>query len=313
MKACLLPLAIGISFLAIQSLQAQAPLTVESLATDRDLWPREVTVQVEHQLPVIINGRQVGSSKIPAGRTYPLKAVLSDGIRVDALGADLEFPATDTDLLERAEKVQEAREAQAAAAPPPAAAEDEDASPSVPGDGENTEAPADAGEPPPSEHPTSASTTNAIAKDLSGDLVSLAGGRRLKRLDDDSLESKKYLAVYFSAAWCGPCRDFTPKLVGWYEQRDEADRGKFEVILMSSDHSAKAMEEYMKDDKMPWPALAYNKRDRSPLAKYSGRGIPCLVIIDGEGNVLSHSYVDGNYVGPSKVLRDLEKLLSESS
>lgn len=310
MKVRLLPLAIGAS-LAIQGLQVQASLTAESLPADQDLWPREVTVQVEHELPVIINGRQVGSSKIPAGRTYPLKAVLSDGVQVDALGVDLEFPATDTDLLERAEKVREEREAQAAAVPPPAAAEDhgdQEDTPPAPGEGENEDVPADAGESPP---PSSA--TNAIAKEISGDLVSLVDGRRLQRVEDDTLESKKYLAIYFSAAWCGPCRTFTPKLIEWYEQRDEADRGKFEVILMSRDRNARAMQEYMKDDKMPWPALAYNRRDRSPLAKYSGRGIPSLVIIDGEGNVLSHSYVDGKYLGPSKVLKDLEKLLAESS
>ena len=172
----LLPLMIGV-LLAIQGLHAQDSLTVESLAADRDLWPREVTIQVEHQLPVVINGRQVGSSKIAAGRTYPLKAVVPGGVKVDALGADLEFPAHDTDLLERAEKAKKAHEARAAAAPPPPAAA-EDAG------GEEAEgAPADAGA-------SSPASTNAIAKKISGDLVSLAGGRRLKRLEDDTLESK---------------------------------------------------------------------------------------------------------------------------
>ncbi len=302
----LLPLAIGAS-LAVQGLQAQDSPTIETISADHGLWPREVTVKVEHQLPVIINGRQVGSSKVPAGRTYPLKTVLPGGVKVDALGADLEFATADTDLLERLESARQAHEAQPPATAPSAAVGDQDnrgvAPTAVVGD-----SPADA-----AESKASSSTSNAIAKDLSGDLVSLADGRRLKRLDDPTLESKKYIAVYFSAAWCGPCREFTPKLVEWYGQRTEADHGKFEVILMSRDRNAKAMEDYMKEDKMPWPALAFTKRDRSPLAKYKGNGIPCLVVIDGEGNVLSDSYVGDNYVGPSKVLKDLEKLLAESS
>ncbi|MBE2179218.1 MAG: redoxin domain-containing protein [Chthoniobacterales bacterium] len=302
----LLSLAIGAS-LAVQGLHAQDFPTSETIPADRDLWPREVTVKVEHQLPVIINGRQVGSSKIPAGRTYPLKAVLPGGVKVDALGADLEFATADTDLLERLESARQAHEAHPPAPAPSAALGDQDDRGDAP-TAVVEEAPADAGE-----SQASSSASNAIAKDLTGDLVSLADGRRLKRLDDPTLGSKKYIAVYFSAAWCGPCREFTPKLVEWYGQRTEADHGKFEVILMSRDRNAKAMEDYMKEDKMPWPALAFTKRDRSPLAKYKGNGIPCLVIIDGEGNVLSDSYVGGNYVGPSKVLKDLERLLAESS
>lgn len=313
MSKTLLSLAL-VAALSLGRLHAQESLTVESLAADRGLWPREVTIKVEHQLPVIINGRQVGSSKIAAGRTYPLKIVTREGVKVDALGAVLEFPAADTDLLERARKAWGDREAQTTAASSPSAEEEHgmqtaSTAPEIEGTGE---APDDAEDPPTKETP-SPSSANAIGKEISGDLVSLADGRRLKRLDNASLESKKYLAVYFSAAWCGPCREFTPKLVEWYGQRTEADHGKFEVILMSRDRSAKAMEDYMKDDKMPWPALAFTKRDRSPLAKYSGRGIPCLIIIDGEGNVLSDSYVGDNYVGPSKVLKDLEKLLAESS
>jgi nucleoredoxin len=44
--------------------------------------------------------------------------------------------------------------------------------------------------------------------------------------------------------------------------------------------------------------------------KYAGTGIPCLVLVDASGAVLSHSYEGKTYVGPSKVLRDLDKVFA---
>ena len=70
------------------------------------------------------------------------------------------------------------------------------------------------------------------------------------------------------------------------------------------------MLEYMKEDRMPWPALRFANASSSPLEKYSGRGIPCLVVIDQQGKVLSHSYKGDEYLGPSKVIKDLEGLLA---
>lgn len=69
---------------------------------------------------------------------------------------------------------------------------------------------------------------------------------------------------------------------------------------------------YMVEDKMAWPALAFDKKSGSPFRQFSGRGIPCLVILDEHGQVLSHSYENGEYVGPTKVLKDLDKLLKSS-
>ena len=61
---------------------------------------------------------------------------------------------------------------------------------------------------------------------------------------------------------------------------------------------------------MPWPALDYGKnRSNKSLTKYAGSGIPDLVFVDADGKVLSDSFVGGNYVGPNKVLQDIEKTL----
>lgn len=143
---------------------------------------------------------------------------------------------------------------------------------------------------------------------LKGDLVSLQG-KNMHRLDDAPLAGAKYFGIYYSASWCGPCKAFTPKLVEFYN-RIKASNPHFELIFVSNDNSDKEMEAYMKMDKMPWPALAYNKiKSNKQLTSYAGSGIPCLVFVDANGKVLSDSYVAGKYVGPMKVMGDIETTL----
>jgi nucleoredoxin len=143
---------------------------------------------------------------------------------------------------------------------------------------------------------------------IKGDLVSLQG-KNMHRLDDAPLAGVKYFGIYYSASWCGPCKAFTPKLVEFYN-RIKSDNPQFELLFVSHDNSDKEMEAYMKTDSMPWPAIAYNKlKSNKQLASYAGPGIPCLVLVDANGKVLSDSYVAGSYVGPAKVMADIEKTL----
>jgi nucleoredoxin len=271
------------------AINAQASLTIESVAADRSLWPGEVTVNVAHQVPLLVNGRVSGSMRVSPGRVYPIVSIQPSGVVVDAMGSSLTFPPADTDILTRAEAVRVRREALAAAraAATPQAIQ----SP-----------------PPTASRPTLAAPTNQIIDRLNGKLV-IYNGSSLERFEASALKGKKYLAVYFSASWCGPCRKFTPQLVDWYNGR-KAHLDQFDVIFVSQDKSKEEMLEYMKQDRMPWPALKFASASSSPLEKYSGRGIPCLVVIDQQGKVLSHSYKGDDYLGPFKVIKDLEGLLA---
>ncbi len=151
-----------------------------------------------------------------------------------------------------------------------------------------------------------------VAPTLKGDLIAV-DGKKAKRFDDTKLAGTKYFAVYYSASWCGPCKAFTPKLVEWYN-KTKPTHPEFELIFVSSDHSEKAMESYMVKDAMPWPALAFDKKKgNKSVVNYGGRGIPCLVLIDADGNVLSHSYEGTTYVGPHKVMEDIDKTLASAS
>lgn len=119
-----------------------------------------------------------------------------------------------------------------------------------------------------------------------------------------------HIMLYFSASWCGPCRQFTPSLVSFFEKHK--DSRKVMVILVSRDQGPVEMLQYMKDASMPWPAIPYSRIEGSGIPKkYGGRGIPNLVLLNADGSVRSGSYVDGEYVGPRKVMRDLEAILAE--
>lgn len=123
------------------------------------------------------------------------------------------------------------------------------------------------------------------------------------------LGAHTYLLIYFSAHWCPPCRAFTPKLVEFYNQ-NKKDKN-FQIVFVSRDKTEAAMFEYMKETSMPWPTVKYDAVDGTNIRSYAGRGIPCLVLLDPQGKVLSHSYEGQQFVGPQKVLADLEALLQK--
>src|SRR5690606_10146272 len=114
-------------------------------------------------------------------------------------------------------------------------------------------------------------------------------GKKVSALKNPELGKVKYFAFYRSASWCGPCRNFTPKLVKFYN-RIKPKHPEFELIFVSSDRSEDSMESYMVDDRMPWPAFEFGKH--KSLVRSNGNGIPCLIITDADGKKLYDSYTE---------------------
>src|SRR2546429_2060509 len=153
-----------------------------------------------------------------------------------------------------------------------------------------------------------APNANALRELVKGDLVSLRNGA-LGHFDDEELEKKKLIAFYFSAHWCAPCRKFTPQLVDYYNQVAR-EHPEFEIVFFSLDKTGSAMESYMREANMPWPAIDYQKlQEKEALRKNAGGdGIPSLVVVDPTGRVISSTYAGGQYLGPQKVLGDLNTI-----
>ena len=152
-------------------------------------------------------------------------------------------------------------------------------------------------------------TDHSIRPLVKGDLVSYRNGA-FSRFDDEVLEKKKLIALYFSAHWCGPCRKFTPQLVEYYK-RVAPQHPEFELIFVSDDRNQFGFETYFRETNMPWPAIDYQKlAGKDAIRQYAGSGIPCLVVVDPAGKVISHTYAGKEFLGPEKVLADLDAIFA---
>lgn len=233
---------------------------------------KEVRLLAQIDAPITADGRQIGSMKLPPGSS--VKVVSSDGQNVlVSRGEGAPFPVPVSAISPEALAA-----ALATPTPRPVVVV------------QSTPEPSPAATPAPTPTPAAPVFFDKL-KPL---LASPYGGG-----------SPRYTAIYYSAHWCGPCRAFTPKLVTWYKafRRYHPD---FEVVFNSCDKDQAAMEEYIKSTGMPWPVLAFEKKNTRLLSAFFPKGIPCLVFLDAQGNLVTPN--PGNkYIPPEEVLRTIER------
>jgi nucleoredoxin len=140
-----------------------------------------------------------------------------------------------------------------------------------------------------SEAPASSSPVTAVASVfdgvIEGNLEKIAG-KTVKRYSPESKPSKFYV-FYYSASWCGPCHQYTPSLVTLY-QKLKPRKNEFELVMITGDDNQKAMESYMVETKMPWPALKLEKAEKfKSKFHHEVTGIPCVVICNLDGTVVA--------------------------
>ena len=97
--------------------------------------------------------------------------------------------------------------------------------------------------------------------------------------------SQLFFFLHLQAHWCPPCRAFTPQLAKTYKKL-KAEGKNFEIIFVSSDKDEAQFNEYFAE--MPWVALPYSERNRKEQLSgvFQVEGIPTLVILDKNGNVI---------------------------
>jgi nucleoredoxin len=251
--------------------------------------PSEVTITVPTQLEVMRGERVSGSISLEPGTRVELIDVTDDYLLVHYRNTNGRVLAAHTDLppglLKEAaaqpiERSKTGRKPRAALPPVPV--------------------PPQRAQPP----------VTAMERAFYGRLVHLEDGVA-RPFDCTGLPAVKFYAIYFSANWCEPCRAVTPGLVEAYPRLREL-YPEFELVLVNRDQSAQEMEAYMKDAGIQFPALNW---DATKLAAeingYAGPGIPCLVLVDETGKVLSDTYRKGVYVGPNQVLEEMWQILRD--
>lgn len=116
--------------------------------------------------------------------------------------------------------------------------------------------------------------------DLKGDAIDLA------KMKD------KVVLVDFWATWCGPCVAEMPNVIATYGKFH--DRG-FEVVGISLDEDKAALEDFIAQNKMPWPQYFDGKGWDNQIAKQFGiQGIPATFLIGKDGKIVA-----ANLRGPS--------------
>ena len=127
---------------------------------------------------------------------------------------------------------------------------------------------------------------------------------------DSSYLEGKYLGIYFSAYWCPPCQEFTPKLVEFRNKNVE----DFEVVFVSSDFDQEEQFNYIKEAKMKWLTLPIDSNVSLSLSeKFQVASIPTLVVISPDGKAISKDGHDHILNAPANAIENWKALASANA
>ncbi|UMM30861.1 hypothetical protein L5515_012574 [Caenorhabditis briggsae] len=108
---------------------------------------------------------------------------------------------------------------------------------------------------------------------------------------EEALKDKKIVGLYFSAMWCGSCRQFTPKLKRFYEALKAAGKD-IEIVLVSRDREEEDLLEYLEHGG-EWVAIPFgDERIQEFLKKYEVPTIPAFKLINSAGELLHDARAD---------------------
>ena len=100
------------------------------------------------------------------------------------------------------------------------------------------------------------------------------------------LNKSEITLLYFSAHWCGPCKNFTANfLIPFYEEMKSSGKS-LEIVYVSLDKNQEQFNEYYSE--MPWKAFNFSDSRREPLkVQFDVQGIPSLILVNKFGEAVT--------------------------
>jgi len=127
--------------------------------------------------------------------------------------------------------------------------------------------------------------------------------------DVQKLKTKKYLFIYFATRWSDNYRNFTAKLIGFYNDTCQNGDNDIGVIFVPLDRTQYDANNFMRDSAMPWLCVRVNTPGSIELRKrYEGDKVPCLVLLDENDKVLASSCDQSGKYLSSRAMTAYQKL-----
>lgn len=105
------------------------------------------------------------------------------------------------------------------------------------------------------------------------------------KVDLATLRSKEFVGIYFSARHCGPCKDFTPKLLKFRDENNKI----FEIVFVSCDYARDSRAEYLQNNNFNCPMVEYRSKTDAALKKqFRLNYLPRLVVLNQKGVVVEN-------------------------
>ncbi len=99
----------------------------------------------------------------------------------------------------------------------------------------------------------------------------------------DSLNTE-YLAIYFSASWCPPCRLALPRIKKFYNSYSD----QVTIVFAGMDQTPESRSRYYLATEMPWLSLPFESSTAESLAeRLKVRGIPAVFVFDRAGEMVT--------------------------